>query len=94
MKTSAISVRIEDDLKSDAEQIFQQLGLTSSQAITLFYKQVILQHGLPFVVRLPLHSTTQVTPATVRSVRGKYAHVPISADEFAQRKQAEIALEG
>jgi DNA-damage-inducible protein J len=53
MKTSTISARIDPDLKNKVERVFRELGLTSSQAITLFYKQVELQQGLPFVVKIP-----------------------------------------
>jgi len=52
-KTAAISTRIAPELKRDAGQIFRELGLTTSQAITLFYKQVDLQRGLPFSVKVP-----------------------------------------
>jgi DNA-damage-inducible protein J len=52
-KTSSIRARIEPDLKGKAEYIFQQLGLTATQAITLFYKQVELKKGLPFDVAIP-----------------------------------------
>lgn len=52
-KTAVISARIEPDLKHGAEEVFRELGLTASQAITLFYKQVELERGLPFAVRVP-----------------------------------------
>ncbi|NCO53522.1 MAG: type II toxin-antitoxin system RelB/DinJ family antitoxin [Deltaproteobacteria bacterium] len=52
-KSSTIRARIEPDLKGKAEHIFQQLGLTTTQAITLFYKQVELKKGLPFDVLIP-----------------------------------------
>jgi DNA-damage-inducible protein J len=52
-KTSTIRARIEPDLKGKAEHIFHQLGLTTTQAITLFYKQVELKKGLPFDVAIP-----------------------------------------
>ncbi len=48
---------MEPDLKDKAEHIFQQLGLTTTQAITLFYKQVELQKGLPFDVAIPNKTT-------------------------------------
>ena len=53
VKTSTISARIDPEIKIGAERVFRELGLTSSQAITLFYKQVELQQGLPFIVRIP-----------------------------------------
>ena len=52
-KTAVISARIDPALKRNAEQMFRELGLTTSQAITLFYKQVDLQRGLPFSVKIP-----------------------------------------
>ena len=52
-KTAVISARIDPDLKHNAEQIFRKLGLSTSQAITLFYKQVDLQRSLPFRVENP-----------------------------------------
>lgn len=56
-KTSTIRARIEPTLKGKAEQIFQRLGLTTTQAITLFYKQVELKKGLPFDVAIPNETT-------------------------------------
>lgn len=51
-KTSAISARIDPVLKQNAEQIFHNLGLTASQAIAIFYRQVELKQGLPFPIEL------------------------------------------
>lgn len=59
-RTSTIRARIEPELKNKAEHIFHQLGLTTTQAITLFYKQVHLRKGLPFDVAIP-NETTQRT---------------------------------
>jgi DNA-damage-inducible protein J len=56
-KTSTIRARIEPNLKVSAEHIFKQLGLTTTQAITLFYKQVELKKGLPFDVAIPNETT-------------------------------------
>ena len=56
-KSSTIRARIEPDLKVKAEHIFKELGLTTTQAITLFYKQVELKNGLPFDVVIPNEDT-------------------------------------
>lgn len=56
-KTAVISARIDPELKATAERVFQELGLNTTQAITLFFKQVELQHGLPFEVRIPNAAT-------------------------------------
>ena len=52
-KTEMIRARVEPDLKYRVEEIFSKLGLSPTDAITLFYIQVILHHGLPFEVRIP-----------------------------------------
>ena len=56
-KSSTIRARIEPDLKVKAEHIFKELGLTTTQAITLFYKQVALKNGLPFDVVISSQDT-------------------------------------
>lgn len=56
-KTSTIRARIEPDLKGKAESIFKKLGMTTTQAITLFYKQVELKNGLPFDIAIPNETT-------------------------------------
>jgi len=56
-KTAVISTKIEPKLKISAERIFRKLGLTTTQAITLFYKQVDLQEGLPFNAKIPNATT-------------------------------------
>ena len=58
-KISTISARIDPELKKRAERVFIELGLTPSQALTLFYKQVELQQGLPFLIRIPNDLTIQ-----------------------------------
>jgi len=63
-KTSTVRARIEPDLKDKAEQVFRKLGLTSTQAITLFYKQVELRNGLPFEVVIPNKTTLQTFDET------------------------------
>ena len=58
-KTATIRARVEPDLKEDAEMVFSQLGLSATQAIRLFYKQVALQRGLPFAVKVPNAETRE-----------------------------------
>lgn len=54
-KTANLYARIEPDIKEQAECILAALGIPASNAITMFYKQIILQKGLPFQVKLPEH---------------------------------------
>ena len=52
-KSANLYARIEPEVKEQAEAILSALGIPASNAITMFYKQVILQRGLPFEVKLP-----------------------------------------
>jgi DNA-damage-inducible protein J len=52
-KTANLYVRIEPDVKEQAESILTALGIPASNAINMFYKQIILQRGLPFEVKMP-----------------------------------------
>jgi len=52
-KTANLYARIEPEIKEQAETILTALGIPASNAITMFYKQIILQGGLPFDVKLP-----------------------------------------
>ena len=52
-KTANLYARIEPDVKEQAENILDALGIPASNAINMFYKQIILQRGLPFEVKIP-----------------------------------------
>jgi DNA-damage-inducible protein J len=52
-KTDRIEARIEPELKQAAEAVFSKLGVSPSDAIRIFYKQVELHQGFPFEVRIP-----------------------------------------
>ncbi len=54
-KSANLYARIEPEVKEQAEHILAQLGIPASNAINMFYKQIILQKGLPFEVKLPEH---------------------------------------
>ncbi len=52
-KSAMIRARIEPELKNKAEKLLERLGLNATEAITLFYRQVLLPDGLPFEVIVP-----------------------------------------
>ena len=53
MATVPTQVRIDEDVKKSAVELFAQLGMDMSSAINIFLKQCILKNGLPFAVELP-----------------------------------------
>lgn len=52
-KSANLYARIEPEVKEKAESILSALGIPASSAINMFYKQIILQRGLPFEVKIP-----------------------------------------
>ncbi|MFN2397367.1 MAG: type II toxin-antitoxin system RelB/DinJ family antitoxin [Gemmatimonadaceae bacterium] len=56
-KTAMIRARVEPALKEGAEATLEDLGLSPTAAITLFYRQIVQHGGLPFDVRIPNAAT-------------------------------------
>lgn len=52
-KTASLNVRMEPEVKERAEAILETLGIPASNAIDMFYRQIILNKGLPFEVKIP-----------------------------------------
>jgi DNA-damage-inducible protein J len=68
MKTALIHARIEPQIKQKAEGVLRKLGLTPTEAIRIFYRQITLRGGLPFPVEIP----NELTASTLeKSRRGR-----------------------
>ena len=52
-KTSSIYVRVEPEIKQEAEVVLSKLGIPMSNAVSMFLKQVVMRQGLPFQVEIP-----------------------------------------
>jgi len=63
IKTTTARARIRPDIKSEAESIIRELGLSVSTAFDLFYRQIIMTRGLPFDLRLPNKTTRKAIEA-------------------------------
>ncbi len=63
-KTATVRARIEPRLKKEAEHVLEDLGLSATQAINLFYRQVTLRKGLPFDVVIPNAATRRTFEST------------------------------
>ena len=81
-KTVMIRARTEPALKDDVDRILHQLGMTSTEAINLFYRQVKLRKGLPFDVKIPNKETAKVFKETDE---GKGLNTYENIDEFLKK---------
>lgn len=77
MATTNITMRIDEELKAQAEELFADLGLNMTSAFTVFVKQAIREQGIPFVIsrEVPNAETTEALEEVWRmkqdSSRGK-----------------------
>lgn len=67
-KTANLYARIEPDVKEQAESILTALGIPVSNAINMFYKQIILQRGIPFEMKLPQEKMVDMTKLTAKEL--------------------------
>ena len=67
-KTANLYARIEPDVKEEAEQILSSLGISVSNAINMFYKQIILQKGIPFELKLPINHPLNMQAMTTEQL--------------------------
>ena len=56
---TTVRARINTELKQDVEEILKQIGLTTSQAITIFMNRVKHEKGIPFELKIPNAKTLQ-----------------------------------
>ncbi len=52
-RTSNVFARVEPEIKQQAESVLEQLGIPMSNAIGIFLRQVAMQKGIPFEIKLP-----------------------------------------
>ncbi len=93
-KNATISMRIDDQLKSEVETIFHQIGLTTSEAIKIFFTAVRNRKGLPFQLQV---ASDQLSPQAQRkraldAIMGAYPMMT-SSEDFASMKHEEIEIE-
>ncbi|MDE5780061.1 MAG: type II toxin-antitoxin system RelB/DinJ family antitoxin [Lachnospiraceae bacterium] len=57
-RSANVNVRVEPDVKKQAEDILDKLGVSASAFINMTYRQVIMKRGIPFSVELPAEIKT------------------------------------
>ncbi|MGZ0786493.1 type II toxin-antitoxin system RelB/DinJ family antitoxin [Pseudomonas saponiphila] len=71
LKTTDVRCRIDEDLKVSATAVLEACGLSLSEAMRLFLRQVVDVQGLPFEVRVPSEKTARAM-AQAREIRRQY----------------------
>ena len=55
-KTSSMHIRVEPQIKTEVEKILNNLGMTPAEAINIYLRQIILNSGIPFEIKIPKFS--------------------------------------
>lgn len=67
-----ITVRVDDELKQQAEELFKDLGMNLSTAVTAFFRQAVREQALPFQLRREVPNA--VTLAAMAEAEDMEAH--------------------
>jgi DNA-damage-inducible protein J len=66
-KTATLNMRLEPEIKQEAESLYSSLGLTLTEAINIFLHKSIMEGGIPFDVKQPRYN--QETEAAMGEAR-------------------------
>ena len=99
-KTSNIFARVEPTVKEQAEVILEQLGVPMSNAMNMFLRQVVLQKGIPFEMKLPKYQMVDMSTLTEEQFNAEIemgmqdvnAGRIISAQSVAERMNQEYGI--
>lgn len=67
MSTTNLNIRTDKEIKNQAEQIFNELGLNMTTAVNMFLRTTIREHGIPFSLKLDVPN--EVTAAAIEEGR-------------------------
>lgn len=75
-KNSTLQIRVRSDLKENVEHILEELGMTPSQAVTLFFNQIALKKEIPF--KISLYEPNERTKEALKEIEDKIANKDLS----------------
>ena len=89
MAITNLNIRTDKDIKDQAEEIFNELGLNMTTAINMFLRTAIREHGIPFELKLDVPNET--TAATI--AEGRKPMDDPSAPRYSSMDELKAALE-
>lgn len=82
--TKTANVRIQENIKQQAEQILETIGISRATAIDLFYRQIILNKGIPFSLTIPnsLPAQDDMSEKTFNALMAKGYDQAVHGDSY------------
>ena len=78
---AVINIRVNDEVKKEAETIFKSLGLNMSVTMNLFLKKCINENGIPFDLKLPNNETIEALEETNKILNGDIERTSYKNDD-------------
>lgn len=89
MATTNLNIRTDKAVKDQAEEIFNELGLSMTTAVNLFLRTSIREHGIPFALKLDVPN--EATAAAIEE--GKKLMADPSAPRYTSMEALKAALD-
>ncbi|MCL2833646.1 MAG: type II toxin-antitoxin system RelB/DinJ family antitoxin [Treponema sp.] len=96
MANTTIQIRTDAEVKATADLIFNKLGITISDGINIFLRQVNMYNGFPFEIKLTELKDIQDHPKqqeNIHSLYGKYKSSTFSTARYLKQKNREKELD-
>jgi addiction module RelB/DinJ family antitoxin len=95
-KSSSVFTRVEPELKAQAEQVLSQLGIPMANAINLYLRQIVLQQGIPFAVKLPQNKQLDMSVLSKEQLDAEIqkGYDDLSAGRVISSKQVREEMQG
>ena len=83
-KSANVNVRIQENIKQKAEQILETIGVPRATAIDMFYRQIILNNGIPFSLTIPksLPAQDDMDEKTFNALMAKCYDQAVQGDSY------------
>ncbi|MBC5752917.1 type II toxin-antitoxin system RelB/DinJ family antitoxin [Roseburia sp. BX0805] len=92
MATTNVTIRMDEDLKKQAEELFADLGMNMTTAIVTFTKQAVREQAIPFVIsrNIPNEETIQAIKEVERLKKDPNKRTYSSFDELLKEVEADV----
>lgn len=94
-KTANINIRIDPEIKSNAEQLFSSFGITITDAINIFLHKSIMEGGLPFEMKQPHYNTeTELAIKEAKAIMADQVHAKHYSSARALFEELDVEKDG
>ena len=91
MNDAMLQVRIDSELKKNAEQLFESIGITFADAVRMFAIQAVAQQGIPFYITTPVVKTKKLHAQGIAHKYADISKIPLEKDAWQKAVEEKYA---